>query len=216
LTVNVVLHRDNISRVPALVALAERLGAQRLELANVQFYGWAHENRSALLPDRAALLEAGREAAAARERLRGRMEVLYVVPDSLAGRPKACMAGWGRRYLTVNPIGDVLPCPTAGCIPSLRFDNVRRLSLRRIWDESEAFNRFRGTHWMREPCRSCDRREADFGGCRCQAFLLTGDGANTDPACELSAHRRLFPGMTAGCGKGVIPLVARKLRVKES
>jgi pyrroloquinoline quinone biosynthesis protein E len=189
LTINVVLHRENIVRVPQLVAVAEQLGAERLELANIQFYGWAHENRTALLPDRAALEEAGRQVAAARERLRGQMEILYVMADALANRPKACMAGWGRRYLTVNPFGDVLPCPTASGIASLRFENVRHQSLRWIWDESEAFNRFRGTHWMPEPCRSCDRREIDFGGCRCQAALLTGDPANTDPACDLAPQR---------------------------
>ncbi len=192
LTVNVVLHRDNVARVPDLVALAEQLGAERLELANVQFYGWAHANRTALLPDRAALEEAGRQATAARERLRGQMDIVYVAADALADRPKACMAGWGRRYLTVNPVGEVLPCPTAGCIASLRFENVRQHSLRQIWDESEAFNRFRGTHWMAEPCRSCDRREIDFGGCRCQAFLLTGDETATDPACSLAPQRALL------------------------
>jgi pyrroloquinoline quinone biosynthesis protein E len=212
LTVNVVLHRDNIGRVPALVALAEEVGADRLELANVQFYGWGHENRTALLPDRAAIEAAGREAAAARERLRGRMEVLYVVSDSLAERPKACMGGWGRRYLTVNPTGDVLPCPTAGCIPSLRFENVRQSPLRWIWDESEAFNRFRGIGWMPQPCRGCDRREVDFGGCRCQAFLLTGEAANTDPACALSPHRHLLPQGTPGRGEELIPLRPRILR----
>jgi PqqA peptide cyclase len=192
LTINVVLHRGNVLRVPYLVALAECLGAERLELANVQFYGWAHANRAALEPQRADLKEAGRQAAAARQRLRGRMEVVYVVPDALADRPKACMAGWGRRYLTVNPRGEVLPCPTAGCIPSLRFENVRQQSLRRIWEESEAFNRFRGTQWMAEPCRSCERRDIDFGGCRCQAFLLTGDESTTDPACALAPQRALL------------------------
>jgi PqqA peptide cyclase len=192
LTVNVVLHRGNIERVPHLVALAEQLGAERLELANVQFYGWAHDNRAALLPDRAALEEAGRQATAARKRLVGQMEILYVPADALADRPKACMAGWGRRYLTVNPVGDVLPCPTAGCIASLRFENVRTQSLRHIWDQSDAFNRFRGTQWMAEPCRSCERRTLDFGGCRCQAFLLTGDETATDPACSLAPQRALL------------------------
>jgi PqqA peptide cyclase len=189
LTVNVVLHRANIDRLPAIISLAEELDADRLELANVQFYGWAHRNRSALLPDVGALREAATCVAEARERLKGRLRLDYVLPDALADRPKPCMEGWGRRYLTVNPQGDVLPCPTASCIESLRFDNVRQRPLRWIWEASEAFNRFRGTAWMPEPCRSCDWRHTDFGGCRCQAALLTGDAANTDPACALSPHR---------------------------
>lgn len=189
LTLNVVLHRANIERLPRLIALAQELDADRLELANVQFYGWAHQNRSALLPDVAALREAAECVAAARERLKGRLRIDYVLPDALADRPKPCMEGWGRRYLTVNPQGDVLPCPTASCIESLQFDNVRERSLRWIWEESEAFNRFRGTAWMPEPCRSCEWRHQDFGGCRCQAALLTGDATNTDPACSLAPHR---------------------------
>jgi pyrroloquinoline quinone biosynthesis protein E len=189
LTLNVVLHRENIHRLPALIALAEALDADRLELANVQFYGWAHRNRSALLPDVGALREAAAYVAEARGRLKARLRLDYILPDALADRPKPCMEGWGRRYLTVNPQGDVLPCPTASCIESLDFDNVRQRPLRWIWEESDAFNRFRGTSWMPEPCRSCEWRHTDFGGCRCQAALLTGDGANTDPACALSPHR---------------------------
>jgi pyrroloquinoline quinone biosynthesis protein E len=189
LTINVVLHRVNIGRVAQIIALAEKLGAERLELANTQFYGWAFRNKKALLPDRAALVEAERIAAAARERLRGSMEIVYILPDYYGDRPKPCMNGWGRRYLTVNPVGDVLPCPTAGAITSLVFENVRDHPLGWIWSDSAAFNRFRGTAWMPEPCRSCELREVDFGGCRCQAALLTGDAANTDPACALSPHR---------------------------
>jgi PqqA peptide cyclase len=190
LTLNVVLHRGNIDRVAELVALAEALGAERLELANVQFYGWAFRNRVALLPDSAAVVRAEGVAARAAARLRGRMEVVFVPSDYHGERPKPCMNGWGRRFLTVNPVGDVLPCPTAGDIAGLRFDNVRQRPLRWIWEDSEAFNRFRGTDWMPEPCRGCDQREIDFGGCRCQAALLTGDAANTDPACALSPHRQ--------------------------
>jgi pyrroloquinoline quinone biosynthesis protein E len=189
LTLNVVLHRANIDRLPELIALAEKLDADRLELANVQFYGWAHRNRVALLPDLDALRKAATCVAEARARLKGRLRLDYVLPDALADRPKPCMEGWGRRYLTVNPQGDVLPCPTASCIDSLRFDNVRQRPLRWIWEQSESFNRFRGTAWMPEPCRSCEWRHTDFGGCRCQAALLTGDAANTDPACGLSPHR---------------------------
>ena len=189
LTLNVVLHRANVARIPQLVALAEELDADRLELANVQFYGWAHRNRDALLPSIADLRAAATCVAEARTGVRGRLRIDYVLPDALADRPKPCMEGWGRRYLTVNPQGDVLPCPTASCIESLRFDNVRQHSLGWIWRESPAFNHFRGTAWMPEPCRSCDWRHTDFGGCRCQAALLTGDAANTDPACALSPHR---------------------------
>jgi pyrroloquinoline quinone biosynthesis protein E len=186
LTVNVVLHRGNVDRVAELIALAEELGAERLELANVQFYGWAFANRDLLLPRREQVEKVERLAAAAGERLRGRMEILYVLPDYYGDRPKPCMNGWGRRQLTVNPLGDVLPCPTVGAIPGLRFENVRRRPLEWIWAESTAFNRFRGTAWMPEPCRSCPLREVDFGGCRCQAALLTGDAGNTDPVCALS------------------------------
>lgn len=188
LTVNVVLHRGNVDRVGQVIELAERLGASRLELANVQFYGWAFRNRASLLPARDQVDRAASVAAAARERLRGTMEVLYVLPDYFGDRPKPCMNGWGRRYIAVNPVGDVLPCPTAYEIPSMRFDNVRERDVGWIWAHSEAFNRFRGTSWMPEPCQSCDRREIDFGGCRCQAALLTGDAANADPACGLSPH----------------------------
>jgi PqqA peptide cyclase len=190
LTLNVVLHHGNIDRVASLVKLAEELDAERLELANVQFHGWAFSNRTALLPDREAVRSAEQVAAEAAVRLSGRMEIVFVPSDYHGDRPKPCMNGWGRRSLTVNPVGDVLPCPTAGDIPGLHFDNVRLRPLRWIWDDSEAFNRFRGTAWMPEPCRSCDQREIDFGGCRCQAALLTGDAANTDPACALSPHHQ--------------------------
>lgn len=188
LTVNVVLHRGNIHRIEQIIAFAETLGAGRLELANVQFYGWAFRNRAPLLPQRSQIDRAARIASAASQRLRGTMDVLYVMPDYFGDRPKPCMNGWGRRYLTVNPVGDVLPCPTAYEIPGMHFDNVREHDLAWIWQRSHAFNRFRGTDWMPEPCQSCDRREVDFGGCRCQAALLTGDAASTDPACALSPH----------------------------
>jgi len=190
LTINVVLHRGNIDRLSGLIALAERLDAQRLELAHTQYYGWAFQNRQFLLPTRAQVREAAERAQAAQQRLRGKMEILYVLPDYYGSLPKPCMYGWGQRFLIVNPAGDVLPCQTASEIPALRFDNVRDHSLHWIWTESAAFNRFRGTAWMPEPCRSCERREIDFGGCRCQAFLLTGDAANTDPVCSLSPHHQ--------------------------
>jgi pyrroloquinoline quinone biosynthesis protein E len=191
LSLNVVLHRFNINRLDQIIDFAEHLGATRLEIANTQYYGWAYRNRSILMPTRAQVEAAAQVALAARRRLKGVMEILYVLPDYFTGRPKPCMNGWGRRYLTINPSGFVLPCPTAWEIPGLTFDNVRERSLASIWSGSESFNRFRGTEWMPEPCQSCPQREVDFGGCRCQAALLTGNPAQTDPACEYSPHHRL-------------------------
>jgi pyrroloquinoline quinone biosynthesis protein E len=192
LSLNFVIHRRNIDRLPQMIDLAEALGAERMELANVQFYGWAFRNRAALLPTREQVDRAGDVATAAKARLAGKIDIFYVLPDYYETRPKPCLNGWGRRYLTVNPIGDVLPCPTAlSAIPGLRLENIRSHDLDWIWRESESFNRFRGTEWMPEPCQSCPQREIDFGGCRCQAALLTGNAANTDPVCELSANRAL-------------------------
>jgi pyrroloquinoline quinone biosynthesis protein E len=185
LTLNVVLHRSNIDRIGRILGLAEELGADRIELANTQYYGWAWRNRDGLLPGRTQLDRAEAVVRAARERLRGRMEIIYVLPDYYGRYPKPCMGGWGRRQLTVVPNGDVLPCPTAHALPLPRV-SVREHSLAWIWDHSALFQRFRGTGWMPDPCRSCDRRELDFGGCRCQAFQLTGDAARTDPVCHLA------------------------------
>ena len=188
LTVNVVLHRRNLDRVESIIALAEELGARRLELANTQYHGWAVVNRQALMPTREQI-EAGEQAVArARERLGPRMDILWVLPDYYEEYPKPCMGGWGREAMVVTPNGDVLPCQAATTIPGLEFDNVRNRPLGEIWFESAAFQRFRGTDWMPEPCRSCpiERQQVDFGGCRCQALLLTGDAANTDPVCHLS------------------------------
>ncbi len=188
LTLNTVLHRENLGRVAAIVALAEQLEVDRLELANTQYLAWALVNRDALLPTADQLAEARAVAAAARERLRGRMEVAFVMPDYYSEHPKACMDGWGRRFLLVSPAGVVLPCHLAHTLPGIAFDNVRDRPLAEIW-AGAGFERFRGEAWMPEPCRSCDRRALDFGGCRCQAFHLTGDVAATDPACALApAH----------------------------
>ena len=190
LSLNFVIHRRNIDRLPEMIELAESLQAERVELANVQFYGWAFLNRAALLPTRDQVVRAREIATAAKARLAGKIDIFYVLPDYYEARPKPCLNGWGQRYLTVNPIGEVLPCPTASsAIPDLRFENVRTRALDWIWRESESFNRFRGTEWMPEPCQSCPQREIDFGGCRCQAALLTGNAANTDPVCELSPNR---------------------------
>ncbi len=185
LTLNVVLHRQNIDRVGAVLRLAEELGADRIELANTQYYGWAWRNRDALLPSRAQLERAEPVVSAARQRLAGRMDVIYVLPDYYSRYPKPCMGGWARRQLTVAPNGDVLPCPVAQVLPLPRA-STRADTLASIWRASPLFQAFRGTDWMPQPCRSCARREIDFGGCRCQAFLLTGDAARTDPVCHLS------------------------------
>ncbi len=192
LSLNVVLHRDNIGRIAEIIALAENLRAQRLELANVQFYGWAWLNRESLLISREQAATALAIAQAAQARLQGTMEVIYVLPDYFETRPKPCMQGWGERYMTINPTGDVLPCPNATSIPGLRFDNVRQQSLASIWCESESFQRFRGEGWMPLPCRECPERQNDFGGCRCQAALLTGDPNATDPVCSLSPHHLML------------------------
>ena len=190
LSLNFVIHRRNIDRLPEMIELSEMLGAERVELANVQFYGWAFLNRAALLPTQEQVTGAREIAIEAKARLAGKIDIFYVLPDYYETRPKPCLNGWGQRYLTVNPIGDVLPCPTASsAIPDLRFENVRARALDWIWRESESFNQFRGTRWMPEPCRSCPQKEIDFGGCRCQAALLTGSAANTDPVCTLSPNR---------------------------
>jgi pyrroloquinoline quinone biosynthesis protein E len=186
LTLNVVVHRGNIARVADFVALAERLGAERLELANTQYLGWALENRAALLPSRAALAEARAVADAARARLRGKIEVLFVRPDYYADRPRACMDGWARRYVVIAPDGRALPCHQAGSIAGLAFESVRDRPLADIWNDSPAFRAFRGQGWMAAPCRTCPERDRDFGGCRCQAFALAGDAAAADPACALA------------------------------
>jgi pyrroloquinoline quinone biosynthesis protein E len=192
LSLNFVIHRRNIDRLPQMIDLTEALGAERVELANVQFYGWAFRNRAALLPTREQVDRARDIATAAKARLAGKIDIFYVLPDYYATRPKPCLNGWGQRYLTVSPIGDVLPCPTApSAIPHLRFENIRARDLHWIWRESESFNQFRGTDWMPEPCRSCPQKEIDFGGCRCQAALVTGKAENTDPVCELSPNRTL-------------------------
>ena len=193
LTVNAVMHRQNLHELPAMIDMAVALDADRIEIANVQYYGWALRNRAALMPTEAQIEACNRVVAEATERLHGILAIDYVVPDYYARRPKKCMGGWGRQFFNISPSGRVLPCHAAESITGLRFDSVRDNSLAWIWEHSEAFNRYRGTKWMREPCRSCDLREVDYGGCRCQAFALTGDAASTDPACALSPrHDEIF------------------------
>jgi len=204
LSLNVVLHRFNIERIREIAWLAGELGATRIELAHVQFYGWAHANMALLLPTLDQVRRADTVMAEIREAYRGSVEVLYVKSDVYESRPKACMGGWGQRYLTIDPSGFVLPCPTARSIPDLVFANVREAPLRWIWEESEAFQMFRGYDWMREPCRSCEFRTVDFGGCRCQAALITGDAANTDPVCTLSPRRAQLDDLLANAAAGSI------------
>jgi pyrroloquinoline quinone biosynthesis protein E len=192
LTVNTVLHRANIGHAVRIIDLAVELGADRLELANAQYYGWALLNRRALLPTREQLDAVEPLVRAARERLAGRLEIVYVVSDYHGESPKPCLNGWGSRQLVVTPGGDVLPCQAAAQIPDLGAVNVRDAALADIWYDSPAFNRYRGTGWMAEPCRSCALKEIDFGGCRCQAFQLTGDAGATDPVCRLSPHHALM------------------------
>ena len=186
LTLNAVIHRGNIHEVATLIDLAVTLGAKRLEVAHTQYYGWAYVNRAALMPAKPDVDRSIRIVEEARERLKGRLVIDLVVPDYYAKYPKACAGGWGRRLMNVTPAGKVLPCHAAETIPGLEFWNVRDRSLGEIWAQSPAFQAYRGTAWMKEPCRSCDRREKDWGGCRCQALALAGDAAATDPACSLS------------------------------
>lgn len=192
LTINCVFHRNNLERLEEMIALAVELGAGRLEIAHVQYYGWALENRQALMPSRDQIEKANALVADAETRLKGVLLIDHVPPDYYARRPKACMGGWGNQFLNISPSGKALPCHAAEQIPDLRFDNVRERSLADIWLKSEAFGRFRGTGWMPEPCRSCDRKEIDWGGCRCQALALTGDAARADPVCELSPDHGLI------------------------
>jgi pyrroloquinoline quinone biosynthesis protein E len=186
LTVNMVVHRANIGRIASMVDMALVYGASRIEIAHAQYYGWALKNRAALMPTREQAEAAVAQVEALRQQHHGRIVIDAVIPDYYARFPKACVGGWGRRSLNVTPSGRVLPCHAAEIIPDLEFWNVREHSLTDIWANAPSFRAFRGNDWMQEPCRSCERRDIDFGGCRCQAFLLTGDAAATDPVCHLS------------------------------
>lgn len=190
-TVNMVVHRNNLDRLEEMIALAEELRADKLEIAHVQYYGWAFENRERLLPTRAQLDQSVAIVAAARERLSGTIRIDFVLPDYYAKYPKACMGGWAQGLMLIDPAGRVMPCHAAGVIPGLRFPSVEEQSLRTIWESSEVFSLFRGDEWMQEPCRSCERKTIDYGGCRCQAMLLTGDARATDPTCSKSPMRYL-------------------------
>jgi pyrroloquinoline quinone biosynthesis protein E len=197
LTVNVVVHRANIDRIADMVALALAIGASRVEIAHVQYYGWALKNRAALMPDAEQVKRAAESVEELRRRHHGEIVIDAVVPDYHARLPKPCVGGWGRRSLNVTPAGRVLPCHAAESIPGLEFWSVREHSLGDIWMNSPAFNAFRGTAWMQEPCRSCARRDIDFGGCRCQAFALTGDARATDPVCHLAPYHDVVVSLAA-------------------
>jgi PqqA peptide cyclase len=188
LTINAPVHRLNLDRLGDMIDLAVSLRADRLEVAHVQYHGWAMRNRTALMPTRDQVERSVELVAAARERLRGVLAIDFVAPDYYAVLPKPCMGGWGRRFMMVTPVGEILPCHAAKSIPGLVFESVRDRSLRDAWFDATSFQAFRGTAWMKEPCRSCPQRTVDFGGCRCQALALTGDAANADPVCAKSLH----------------------------
>jgi pyrroloquinoline quinone biosynthesis protein E len=191
MVLNVVLHRLNIDHVGEILEMAERMGAQYVELANTQYYGWAWLNRDRLLPSREQLQRAEATLQRFRDKSGQKMKIFFVVPDYFETRPKPCMNGLGSIFLTVTPDGTALPCHAARMLPGLTFPNVREASVGAVWYDSPGFNRFRGAAWMKEPCRSCPEKTRDFGGCRCQAYLLTGDPANADPVCDLSPHHYL-------------------------
>lgn len=187
LTVNAPLHRQNIENLPAIIDYSVEVGAGRLEVAHIQYYAWALKNRAALMPTEEAFLKTVEIVKEAKERLKGILVIDFVVPDYYAKYPKPCMGGWGRGIMNVTPSGRVLPCHAAESLPGLEFDNIKDRPLADIWLNGQAFEKYRGTDWMKEPCKSCSRKEIDYGGCRCQAYALSGDAANTDPACSLSS-----------------------------
>jgi len=213
MVLNVPISRQNIAQVPAIIQLASEIGVEYLELANVQYYNWALENRDQLLPTRAELERAEAEVNRARETLGDRLTIFFVIPDYYEGRPKACMNGWGSIHLTIAPDGAALPCSQARSLDHLSFPTVRDHSLAWLWRESPSFQAYRGDGWMKEPCRSCDERDKDFGGCRCQALLLTGDAANTDPACSKSPHHGVVQAAIAQAERpraDAVPLIVRQ------
>jgi len=188
-TLNFVIHRQNIQELDEMLEIVEEHQPGCVEFASVQYYGWGLANRSALMPTKQQLDECVNKLKEAEERLKGKTRLVFVVPDYYAKYPKPCVGGWGRKLMLISPDGSVLPCHAANVIPGLQFENVRDKSLKEIWENSPAFQKFRGEDWMQEPCKSCERRQQDFGGCRCQAFLLTGNAAATDPVCSLAPTR---------------------------
>jgi len=190
MVLNCVIHRLNIDYIDKIIELAVDLGAEYLELANSQYYSWAQLNRDGLMPSREQLQRAERVTNEYREKLGDKLRIFFVVPDYYETRPKKCMNGWGNIFLTITPDGSALPCHTAKMIKHLEFPNVKNMSVKDIWYESEAFNHYRGDAWMKEPCQTCPEKEKDLGGCRCQALMLTGDAANADPVCDKSQHHQ--------------------------
>ena len=188
MVLNIVLHRKNVDQIQDILDMTVALKADYVELASTQYYGWSRVNIEQLLPTREQLARAEKTAREYQEKMRDKMKIIYVIPDYFENRPKACMNGWGSIFLTIAPDGSALPCHAAAQLPGLEFPNVRDHSVAQIWNDSDAFNRFRGFDWMKEPCRSCPEKEKDFGGCRCQAYMLTGDAANADPVCDKSPH----------------------------
>jgi len=210
LTLNFVIHRRNIDELEEMLAVVEDAGAGCVEFASVQYYGWAFANREDLLPTRQQLDRCVDLLQRAEERLSGKTRIIFVVPDYYAKFPKPCVGGWGRKLMLITPSGDALPCHAAPVIPGLKFDNVKNRSLREIWEHSEAFQKFRGEDWMQEPCKSCDRRAQDFGGCRCQAMLLTGDATATDPVCSLAPQRPKVDAILAEINSAASPQLIAK------
>jgi pyrroloquinoline quinone biosynthesis protein E len=213
MVLNVPVVRQNIDQVDRILAMAEEIGVDYLEFANIQYYNWALLNRQELLPTREQIERAESVVKATRERLGNRMFIYFVIPDYYEGRPKACMNGWGTIHLTIAPDGAALPCQEVRVIKGLEFPNVREKPLAWIWNESPLFRKFRGEDWMKEPCRSCSEKAKDFGGCRCQAFLLTGDAANCDPVCSKSPHHLVIEqAVQAAYARGPVhhPLVRRQ------
>ncbi len=210
LTLNAVLHRRNLHQLSRAIEMALEMGARRIEVATVQFHGWALENRDALMPTKAQAEEASRRVAEARVRLKGQLVIDYVPADYHSDYPKRCMGGWGSTGLNIAPDGTVLPCHAAQTIAHLRFDSVRDRPLAAIWTGGAAFEAYRGTGWMQEPCASCDRREIDFGGCRCQAMALAGDPAATDPVCIKSPHHIDLQARAAAHALADSPLIYRR------
>jgi pyrroloquinoline quinone biosynthesis protein E len=188
----VVIHRENIHQMEEILQMAEQLGADYVELANTQYYGWAHKNRDLLMPTKEQYEKAELIAQSYKEKVADKMKIYYIIPDFHEDRPKPCMNGWGTTFLTIAPDGVALPCHSARELPELDCPSVNDFSIEQIWNESKAFNFFRGNEWMKEPCRSCDEKEKDFGGCRCQAYLLTGDMYNTDPVCSKSPNHHVI------------------------
>ncbi len=190
MVLNIVLHRKNVDQIKDILDMTVDLNADYVELASTQYYGWSRVNVDQLLPTKTQLKNAEAVAMEYQEKMKDKMKIIYVIPDYFENRPKKCMNGWGNIFLTIAPDGSALPCHAAGQLPGLEFPNVRDHSVEWIWDESPDFNKFRGTSWMKEPCLSCDEKEKDLGGCRCQAYMLTGDATNADPVCDKSPHHK--------------------------